>query len=185
MLEMNEIRKGKMVVMDGQPYLVASADFLRKQQRRPVMRTILKHIKTGQTKEYTFQQSEKVQEADVQRKPYQFLYATGPKYAFMNLETYEQIELGDDVIGDAGKYLLEGEQVEIITFEDAPVNVHLPIKIDRKVIEAPPGVRGDTSSNVMKEAVIEGGAKVKVPLFINEGDTIRINTESGEYVERA
>ncbi len=103
----------------------------------------------------------------------------------MDKETYDQIELDTDAVGDVAKFLLEGQEVEMVLFEGQLVSVELPIKINRKVIEAPPGVRGDTSSNVTKEIVIEGGVKMRAPLFIKEGDMIRIDTRNGEYLERA
>lgn len=174
-----------MIVLDDQPYQVMSAEFLRKQQRRPVVRTMLRNIKTGQTREHSFQQSDKVPEANVERQKFQFLYKDGSNYAFMNKETYEQLEVGEEIVGEAASYLLEEQEVEVVTFEGAPVSIELPIKINRKVIESPPGVRGDTSSNVTKEVVIEGGLKIKAPLFVKEGDVIRIDTRSGEYLEKA
>lgn len=184
MLGLNDIRKGKMITLDGQPYLVVSAEFLRKQQRKPVVRSILKHIKTGQTREHSFQQSDKVPEADIERKDCQYLFKNDNRYTFMDGTTYEQFELPADSLGDLPRYLLEGQTVDILFFEGTPVTVDIPIKIDRAVVEAPPGVRGDTSSNVMKEVIIEGGAKVKAPLFVSAGDKIRIDTRTGTYVER-
>lgn len=187
MLEFNDIRKGKgkIIVLDGEPYIIVSAEFLRKQQRRPVINTILKHLKTDQTKEHTFQQSDRVEEADIDHSPHQYLYMQDGKYVFMNSQTYEQIEISADTLGDLARFLLEGQEVNIMLFEGSPVSVDMPIKIDRKVIEAPPGVRGDTSSNVTKEIVIEGGVKMRAPLFIKEGDIIRVDTRTGEYLERA
>ena len=185
MLTISDIRKGKMLVLDGEPYLVASAEFLRKQQRRPVVRTILKHIKTGQTREHSFQQSDKVPEADIEKKAYQFLYTDGTTYTFMDQQTYDQVELSEDAVSEMAKFLLEGQEAEIVFFENQPVSIDLPIKISRKVIEAPPGVRGDTSTNVTKDIIIEGGVKMKAPLFIQEGDMIRVDTRTGEYLERA
>lgn len=185
MLTLTGIRKGKIIVLDGEPYTVASAEFLRKQQRKPVVRSTLRHLKTGATKEHSFQQSDKVEEADVVKVPYQFLFGDGKTFTFMNGETYEQVEIDADIVGEAAPYLVDGQEVEVVLFEGGPVSVALPIKIVRKVIEAPPGVKGDTSSNVMKDVILEGGVKVKAPLFVKEGDLIRINTESGEYVERA
>lgn len=185
MLHFNDIRKGKVIVLDDEPYVVASAEFLRKQQRRPVMRTILKHLRTNTTREHSFQQSDRVAEADIERKACQFLYNDGTNFVFMDDGTYEQFEVSPEITGGAANYLLEGQMVELVLFEGKPVAVDLPIKIDRKVIEAAPGVRGDTSSNVMKEVTIEGGGKVRAPLFINEGDVIRIDTRTNTYVERA
>lgn len=185
MLSMTEIRKGKMIILDDQPYQVQQADYLRMQQRRPVMRTILKHVRTGATREHSFQQSDKVKEADVGRVPYQFLYIDGNAYAFMDQQTFDQVELSAEIVGDAAQYLLEGQVVDMVLFDGEPIGVELPIKIERKIIEAPPGVKGDTSSNVTKDALAEGNVKVKVPLFIKEGDIIRIDTRTGTYVERA
>ncbi|MEX1997729.1 MAG: elongation factor P [Candidatus Andersenbacteria bacterium] len=184
MLGLNDIRKGKMINLDGEPYVVVSAEFLRKQQRKPVVRSILKHIKTGQTREHSFQQSDKVPEAEIERKGFQYLFGSGDVYTFMDQSTYEQIELSAALLGDLLQYLLEGQTIEILFFEGKPVSLDMPIKIERRVIEAPPGIRGDTSTNVMKEVVIEGGRRVKAPLFINEGDIIRIDTRTGTYVER-
>lgn len=185
MLGMNEIRKGKIIVLDGEPYVVMSADFLRKQQRRPVMRTMLKHLRTGKTVEHSFQQSDRVEEADIERKQSQFLYSAEGRFIFMDQTTFEQVELGPEVAGDTAPYLLEGQEAEIVTFDGNPVSIDLPIKIVRKVISAPPGIRGDTASNVMKEVVLEGNVKVKAPLFVSEGDAIRIDTRDGTYIERA
>lgn len=185
MLGFNEIRKGKIVVLDDQPFQVLSADFLKKQQRRPVIRCVLRNLRTGQNREHTFMQSDKIQEADIQKKPFQYLYAEGNSLAFMDQATYEQVEIDKDVAGDATQFLLEGQEAEVVLFEGSPVSVELPIKIDRKVIEAPPGVKGDTSTNVTKEVTIEGNVKIKAPLFVNEGDMIRIDTRDGSYVERA
>lgn len=182
---MNDVRKGVAIVLEGEPYLTMSAEFLRKQQRRPVVRATLKHLGTGRVKEHTFMQSDKIMEANIERKPNQFLYADGNKYTFMDQGTYEQAELGQEVVGEMTRFLLEGQEATLLLFDGAPVAVELPIKIDRKVITAPPGVKGDTSTNVMKEIEVEGGVKVKAPLFIKEGDTIRIDTRSGQYLERA
>lgn len=187
MLEFNDIRKGKgkIIVLGGEPYSIVSAEFLRKQQRRPVIHTILKHLKTDQTKEHTFQQSDRVEEANVEHSPHQYLYMQDGKYVFMNGQTYEQVEIPADTIGDIARFLLEGQEVAVLLFEGSPVSVDMPIKVDRKVIQAPPGVRGDTSSNVTKEIVIEGGVKMRAPLFVKEGEMIRVDTRTGEYLERA
>jgi elongation factor P len=184
MLSMGQIKKGVMVVLEEEPYLVVSAEFTRKQQSRPVMRTVLKNIKTGQTKEHSFMQSDKVQEANVGRRDFDFLYESGDRYVFMDKNSFDQVEVGEDVVGEAARFLTEGQSVEMVLFDDVFIQVDLPIKIDRQVTSAPPGIKGDTSTNVMKEVEVEGGAKVKAPLFVKEGDRIRIDTRTGTYVER-
>lgn len=184
MLTLNDIRKGVLLVLEGEPYEVVAAEFLRKQQRRPVMRTTLRNVRTGQTRAHSFQQSDKVPEAEVERRAVQFLFGEGERFTFMDMGTYEQVELTRGQVGAYAPYLVEGQAADIVFFTGAPVSLTLPIKIDRRVISAPPGVRGDSSTNVMKEVVVEGGARVKAPLFIQEGDVIRLDTRSGAYVER-
>ena len=171
-------------MLDDEPYLVTSADFMRKQKTRPVMRTQLKNLRTGNTKDHSFQQSDKVAEADIERTPMQFLFSTADTFTFMDQTSYEQVEISRNIVGDAEPWLIEGQTADILLFAGDPVSLELPIKIDRTVTEAPPGVRGDTSTNVMKEVEVEGNAKVKAPLFVNEGDVIRIDTRTGTYVER-
>lgn len=184
-LDFNDVRKGKIIVFEGQPYHITSHAYLRKQQRRPVMKVTMKHLATGATKEHSFMQSDKVHEADVERRPYQFLFRTGPTLTFMDQANYEQIEINEGQVGDEAKFLLDGQEAEVVLFEGKPVTVSLPIKITRKVIEAAPGVRGDSAGSVQKEVTLEGGVKVRAPLFINEGDKIIIDTRMGDYVERA
>jgi elongation factor P len=185
MLGIKDIRKGRTIVLDGEPYVVMSSEFSRKQQRRPVVRCSLRHLVTGKTREHTFMQSDRIEEAAIERAAWQFLYGSGDTYTFMNATTYDQTELAEPVVGDVGWLLLPGQTVDVVLFEGKAVAVELPIKIDRRVESAPPGIKGDTSANVMKEVVIEGGATIKAPLFIKAGDVIRIDTRTGEYVERA
>lgn len=159
MLGFNDIKKGKLIVLDGEPYQVTEASFMRKQASRPVMRTTLKSLRTRLTKEHTFKQSDKVEEADVERRTAQYLYRDSDSVMFMDSGIFDQYAVPTAALGTALELLIEGQEVDVVLFEGEPVAVDLPIKIDRKVIEAPPGVRGDTSSNVMKEVVIEGGSE--------------------------
>lgn len=184
-LDFNDVRKGKIIVFEEQPYQITSHAYLRKQQRRPVMKVAMKHLATGNTKEHSFMQSDKVHEADVERRPYQFLYRESGKLTFMDQATYEQVQVEDSQVGDGAEFLRDGQEAIVVLFEGKPVTVELPIKITRKVIEAAPGVRGDSAGSVQKEVTLEGGVKVRAPLFINEGQEIVIDTRTGEYVERA
>lgn len=183
MLGFNEIRKGKVIVYEGDPYVVVSAQFLRKQQRRPVMKTKLRGLKTGATKEHSFQQSDKVVEADVERRASQYLYRDGTQLQFMDTITYEQFAVESDMVAQL-ELLLEGSTVEVLLFAGKPITVELPIKVERTVIEAPPGVRGDTSNAGMKDVVIEGGVIIKAPMFVKVGDIIRVDTRDSSYQER-
>lgn len=184
-LDFNDVRKGKIVVLEGEPYQITSHAYLRKQQRRPVMKVTMRHLATGATKEHTFMQSDKVHEADVEKRPYQFLFRQNDKLTLMDLTSYEQIEVDEDQVVTGVEFLKDGQEASVVLFEGKSVSVELPIKITRKVIEAAPGVKGDTAGSVQKEATVEGNVKVRVPLFIKEGDEIIIDTRSGEYVERA
>lgn len=183
MLSFNDIKKGAVIVFEEEPCVVLTAQFLRKQQRRPVMRTKLRVLRTGAVKEHSFQQSDKVAEADVERRTAQFLYVEGEQLQFMDQTSYEQFSMERDAVA-AADLMLEGQEVTAVTFSGTPIGIELPIKIERKVIEAPPGIKGDTSSGAMKDIVIEGGVKIKAPLFVKAGDTIVIDTRDQSYEER-
>ncbi len=184
MLTMNDLRQGVTITENGDPWIILESDFMKKAQRRPVMRTKLRNLRTGQVISKTFKQGDSAEEADIARTKAQVLFSSGNEYTFMNQENYEQYSLTSEQIGDSAKFLHEGMEVEVLMFENAPVSVKLPIKIEAKIIEAAPGIRGDSASNIMKEATAEGGVKIQVPLFVKEGDVIRIDTRTGEYVER-
>lgn len=180
------IKKGMSIVWDGEPYVVMEAHFLRMQQRKPVMQTKLKHILTGKILEYSFKQGDKVEEADLERSKAQFLYKDEDNGYFMDMNSYEQFTLPVDQLSDSLQYMKDGTEVDLLYFEGNPVNIDLPVKMTFKVISAPPGVKGNTaSSNTTKPITLETGAVVQAPLFINEGEEVVINTETGEYVERA
>ncbi len=170
--------------MPGQRMKTAESDFMKKAQRRPVMRTKMRNLRTGQVVSKTFKQGDSAEEADIAKAKAQYLYMTGNEYTFMNQENYEQYSLSKEQLGDAVRYLQEGMELEILLFENNPVSVKLPIKVEMKVVQAAPGIRGDSASNIMKEVVVEGGSRMQAPLFIKEGDIIRVDTRSGEYVER-
>ena len=184
MLTMNELRQGATITENGDPWIILESDFMKKAQRRPVMRTKMRNLRTGQVVSKTFKQGDSAEEADIAKTKAQYLYMTGNEYAFMNQENYEQYSLSKEQLGDAVRFLQEGMELEILLFESNPVSVELPIKVEMKVVQAAPGIRGDSASNIMKEVVVEGGAKMQAPLFIKEGDVIRVDTRTGEYVER-
>ncbi|MFA6272970.1 MAG: elongation factor P [Candidatus Paceibacterota bacterium] len=185
MLNYNEILPKKFIVLDGAPYEVLDAHIFRMQQRKPVNQTKLKNLITGKTTDYTFHQQDKMAEADLQKKEAKYLYNNRDEWWFCepnNPANRFKLEIAQ--IGEGGKFLKTNAIVELRTFDEKVIGVKLPIKVELKVTEAPPAVKGDTSKGASKTVKLETGAEVNTPLFINEGDTIRINTETGEYVER-
>ncbi len=186
MLEYNEIKERKYIVYEGEPYEVLSSHVFRKQQRKPVNATKLKNLITGNVKEISFHVSEKVEEAEIDSKEIKYLYNNRGEYWFSDVsDPSKRFSLKDEVVGPVGKFLKANSVVDILSFNKRHVGLKLPIKVELKVVEAPPTVKGDTAKGGTKLVKLENGAEVQTPLFINEGDVIRINTETGDYVERA
>jgi len=181
---LTDVKVGKIVKVGSDPYLVVSAQFLRKQQRKPVMKTKLKNIITGNALDKTFLAGESFEFADVENRKAQYLYKDSDFGYFMEEDTFEQFQIPFDALEDMLKYVLEGQTVYVVFYEGKPVGVQLPAKVELKVIETPPGVKGDTASGGSKPAILETDIVVQVPFFINAGDKIRVNTESEEYCER-
>jgi len=185
MFNYNELKPGTVFILDGEPYEVLEFSFLRMQQRKPVAQTKIRNIITGKILNRNFQHTENFQEAEIDYKKVKFLYSHRDKFIFCDIQNpSDRFELPVEIIGDKAKFLKPSSEVEIVSFQDKIVNVRLPIKIDFKVVEAPPRTRGNTAQGGTKTVTVETGAQVTVPLFINEGDTIKINTTSGDYVER-
>ncbi len=183
---LNDIKKGLNINWQGEPHVVLEANFVRMQQRKPVMQTKLKNLVTGKVIEYSFKPGDKVETADLQRAKANYMYKDNDSAYFMNNETYEQFSIPLEQLGNKIDFLKEGTDCDVLYFEDTPINVDIPIKVKLKVTQAPPGVRGDTAStNITKPVTLETGAVINAPLFINQGDEIIINTEKEEYVERA
>ncbi|MDD5340879.1 MAG: elongation factor P [Patescibacteria group bacterium] len=182
---LNDIKKGLSINFNGEPFIVLEARFVRMQQRKPVMQTKLRNLITGKVLEYSFKQGERVEEADLERGKANFLYKDDSFANFMDNKSYEQFTIPLDVLGDKIKFLKEGTECDVLYYEGNPVSVDIPIKITLKVTSAPPGVKGDTASNVTKQVTLETGATINAPLFIKEGENIVVNTDTSEYVERA
>lgn len=172
--------------MDGQPFEVVSSHVFRKQQRKPVNQTKLKNLITGKVIEYSFHQSEKVEAADIGYKDLTYLYNNRGEWWFCEgNDKSKRMSFTEEVVGSQGQFLKENSSVQALTFNDTVIGLKLPIKVELKVTEAPPNVKGNTATGGTKTVTLETGAQVNTPLFINEGDILRINTETGEYVERA
>ena len=185
MLNYNDLRPGTFFILDGQPYEVLEFAFLRMQQRKPVAQTKIKNLISGKVISRNFQPNETFEEAVVNYKDVKFLYFHRDKFVFCNKDnSSKRFELLADQIGELSKFLKPNSEVEVIEFEGKIINIKLPIKIDLKVIEAPPGIKGDTAQGGTKAVKIETDATINAPLFIEAGDIIRVNTQTSEYVER-
>ncbi len=186
LLEYNEITRKKYIVFENEPYEVLDSHVFRKQQRKPVNQVKMRHLIGGRVVEHSFHQSEKVEEAEIDSQPLKFIYASKGDFWFSEPnDPSKRISYKGEVIGDQAHYLKANAIVDLLTFNNQIVGFKMPIKVDLKVTDAPPAVKGDTAQGAVKQATLETGVTINVPLFINEGDVIRVNTESGEYVERA
>lgn len=165
--------------------MITEVQFVSPGKGSAFVRTRLKNLKTGKVIEFTFKSGEKVEEANVARQNMQYLYGDTKEAVFMNNQSYEQVSLPAAVVGDDMKYLKEGMGAMVILQDGNPIAIEVPKKMVFKVISAPPGVKGDTASNTFKEIILENSIVVRAPLFIKEGENVVINTETGEYVERA
>jgi elongation factor P len=181
---MNDLKINLIIELEDDIYQVLSKDFIRNAQRRPVMSTKLKNLISGKIVKHTFQQSDVVKEAIIEKNDAQFLYKDEDSFFFMNNETFEQFSLPKNLIGSNEKFLKENTDVAILKHEDTFIGIDLPIKMNFKVISAPPDTKGNSAQSSDKEVEIETGFKIKAPLFIKENDVIKINTEKGIYVER-
>ncbi len=185
MLNFNEIKIGKVVQINNEPYLVIKTDHHKMARGGAVLKTKLRNLINSSILEKTFQGSEKCEEADIEKKKASFMYKDESHAHFMNSETYEQFSLTLEKIGEKQKFLKDGIDVDVLYFNSQSIAIELPVKIDFKVVSAPPGVKGNSAGGVTKMVELETGAKINAPLFVNEGDMIRVNTDTGEYVERA
>lgn len=184
MLDFSEIKLGKVVNFENQPCVITKCDFLRMQQRKPVKKCIMKNLVSGRSVEYSFKSGETVEEADLRREKANFMYRSGEELSFMLETTFETVELSAAIMSDKVGYLKESLEVFIIYFNDNPISVDIPTKIAYKIIEADPGVKGNSSSSVTKDAIIETGKTIRVPLFIEPGQSVVMNTVEDEYVGR-
>ncbi|MCK9438928.1 MAG: elongation factor P [Patescibacteria group bacterium] len=185
MLSLSEIKMGKVLEINNEPFVVIKTDHHKMGRGGAVLKVKMKNLINGNVLEKTYQGNDKVDEARTETKKANFLYKDQDNAYFMDNNSFEQFSLSLEDIGEQEKYLKEETNVDVLHFNDNPVAINLPIKMEFKVVSAPPGVKGNSSGNVNKQVELETGAMVTVPLFINEGDVIRINTETGEYVERA
>lgn len=181
-----DIRKGAVIKQANDLYVVVEFQAVNPGKGAAFTRTRMKGLGNGKVIEVTYKNSETLDIVSVQFQTMQYLYKTGDNYAFMDMKNYEQVEMNGDLVGDEAKYLKEGIEVIVGLYEEVPVSIQLPKKVQYKVVDAPPAVRGDSAGgNVTKEVKLENGLTVYAPIFIKEGEEILVNTETGEYSARA
>lgn len=185
MININDIKNGMTVVIDGNIYLILEFLHVKPGKGPAFVRIKLRNLRTGSTIEQTFNTNIKFEKAIIEKKPMQYLYSNGDMYNFMNMETYEQIDLSKDSLGDNAKFLKEGLEVEVTFYKGEVLGINLPEKIEYEVTEAEPAVKGNTATNATKEATLENGMTVKVPLFISAGEHVIVSTKDGKYDSRA
>ena len=180
----SDIRKGLKFMMDGAPYTVVEFQFVKPGKGAAFTRTKMKNLLTGAVLERNLRSGERLEEANVEVKTMQYLYREADSFVFMDTTTYDQVSIPEGTIGESRDFMPENINVEVLFFENRAVGVTLPNFIEQKVIETEPGFRGDTSTNTTKPAKISTGASIQVPLFISVGDVIKIDTRTGDYLER-
>jgi elongation factor P len=184
MYETSDIRKNLKIELDGDPYIVVEFNFVKPGKGNAFTKTRIRNMKNGNVLDRTFRSGEKITPANVEEKEMQFLYAEGDQYCFMDTETYEQVYVNKDQVGSATDFLPENLNVDILFHGTEAIGMTLPNFVELAVVESEPGVKGDTTSGASKPATLSTGATINVPLFVDEGDVLKIDTRSGEYVER-
>ena len=184
MININDIKNGMTVIIDGNIYLILEFMHVKPGKGPAFVRIKLKNLRTGSTIEKTFNTNIKFEKAIVEKKSMQYLYGTGDTYNFMNMETYEQIDLTKDQLGEDSKYLKEGLNLDVTFYKGEVLGINLPEKIEYEIAHTEPGVKGNTATNATKDATLENGLTIKVPLFINENDHVIVSTKDGKYVSR-
>ena len=184
MISSNDFRPGVHVLLDGEMYAIIASDHVKVGRGPAYVKAKIRSVKTGATTERTFRAGERVPHVYLERKTVQYLYSTGDDYVVMDKATYEQVPLSRALLGEAVRFLRENMDVTLVSHEETPIGVELPNSVDLRVTETAPGFRGDTVSGGTKPATLETGAVVQVPLFVTTGETVRIDTRTGAYVER-
>ena len=183
-IETSDFKKGTKLIHNGHPFSVVEFQHVKPGKGNQFTRTRIKNLQTGAVLEVTFRSGEKVEEADVEDKDMTFLYADGDTYHFMDGKTYDQVEISADLLGEKKGYLLPDMAAGIVFWKGRPITVDIPAQVVLEVAHCEPGVRGDTATNVTKPATMETGLEVNVPIFINIGDKIKVETATGNYLER-
>lgn len=184
MMVVQDLRNGTTFLLDGQPCVALKYEHVKMGRGSATIRIKLRNLLTGATVEKSFINSARVEEINTMRKPMQYLYKDGEEYVFMEPKTYEQVSLKAEVVGENGQYLKEGVLVNILFWDERPLWIELPPKMEFTVVETDPGLKGNSAANMYKSAKLENGITVRVPLFIEEGEKILVDTRDGSYAER-
>jgi len=180
----SDFKKGLALRYNGDTYVLINYQFVNPGKGTAFTRAKIKNVKSLKVNEVTFKSGENIEEANMEYKRCQYMYNDGKEYNFMDNGNFEQFGMSAELVGEQGQFMMDGGEVVVVFVDNLPVSLQLPPKMDFKVIDAPPGVKGDTATGGTKPVKIETGAMVNAPLFIKEGDRIRVNTDTGEYVER-
>jgi len=180
----NDFRPGVHVLLDGDLYAIVESQHVKVGRGPAYVKAKVRNTKTGSTTERTFRAGERVPLVYLEKKTMQYLYGTGDEYVVMDKTTYEQLSLSRALFGDAVRFLRENMDVTVTFHDDTPINAELPNSVDLRIVETAPGIRGDTVSGATKPATLETGAVVQIPLFVETGETVRVDTRSGSYIER-
>jgi elongation factor P len=184
MYETNQFRRGIKVEIDGDPYIMVDCQFVKPGKGQAFTRTKLKHLENGSVIDRTFKSGERVERAKLDEVAMQFLYAEGDAYHFMNTSNYEQVAIPKDQLGDAWMWLVENMEATVLFHAGKAISVDVPMFVELEITECEPGIKGDTRSASTKPAILVTGAKINVPLFVEQGEWIKVDTRTGEYVER-
>jgi elongation factor P len=185
MISATDFRKGLRVMIDGEPYTIVDFSHVKMGRGRPHTKAKIKHLLTGSVLERTFLSSETFELPDLETRRMQYLYNDADGYHFMDSKTFEQTALSESNLGDSRFYLQENEEYTILFFEGKAISLDMPASVVLRVVESEPAVKGDSVTNIQKSAKLETGMEIKVPLFIKEGDMVKVDTRTGEYIERA
>lgn len=185
MYQTSDIRKGLKIEIDGEPFIVTDFQFVKPGKGNAFTRTKIKSMTSGRVLEKTYKTGESLTPAILDDRDMQYLYSDSVTYTFMDMESYDQVELSKELLGDATNWMYENIELKVLLHNEKPINVELPNFVDLEITLCEPGVKGDTATGATKPATLSTGAIVNVPLFINEGETIRIDTRTGSYSGRA
>ena len=185
MIEAGDLRPGTVFERDGQLMVCVDFNHMKMGRGTAQVRTKLRNLKTGATIEQTFRPEDRFPRVRIEKRRMQYLYSEGEHHHFMDTETYDQVALGPNELGDALSYLKENMELHVLQYEDTPIGLELPTSVDLLITETEPGFKGDTATGGTKPAKLETGLSVNVPLFVNQGDTIKVDTRTGSYIERA